>query len=774
MNLIMKLFCLLFSLAFIESAFALTARVETTNGVPRIMVDGKAVRSRMFWGAPGSIPLKIGTAQEQSFEFVASESASNGTMHFRFGQSAGEIILDEIRVFDLTDKREILSSDFENGDDSFKGWNIWPPQNNVGNVEVVPNFGHDKSAGLRINLKAPNDGNWPDFHIYHNADLPLIENHRYRVSFWAQATPARDLMVAFYRPGTSYTHLGGPKGAYQNQIQLAAQAGVNFVSFPVGLPWPEAGQNADWNSVDVACRQVLKANPKALLIPRIPMDPPSWWCKANPTEVMQWEDGAHGNFAVPASPLYRRDSAARLTALIEHLEASFGDHVAGYHPGGQNTAEWFYEGTWKKPLNGYSPADLVAWRLWLSQKYASDAALQNAWHKPEITRADVSVPTPEERHAAKGILREALSEQHLIDWAQFQQEAMADCVVELAHAARTASRGRKLVLFFYGYSFEFGPIGNGPATSGHYALRRVLNSPDIDILCSPISYFDRALGGSAPTMTPAESIELAGKLYLREDDTHTYLASGDQPGSADHVTTADESIEELTRNVAQEATRNFGAWWMDLGASGWFNDAALWEQQKLLNKVCDAFIEKPTPFRPEVAVILDERAMCRVAAGGNAFTGPNIYEVRRALGRMGAPYGQYLLDDVLAGRVKAKLYIFLNAWDITPAQRVQLQNLTRGATDIYRSIDASLLTSDLLRQITKQAGVHLFTDKDCNVYANGDYLALHGAQDGPVVVDVGKKYIVLDVIMNEQIADGPKFSLPLKKGETRVLKLIKE
>ena len=109
----MKIFTLLFSFCLIQAAFALTARVETANGVPRIMVDGKPVRGRMFWGGPGSTPLKIGeAAHQESFEFAASDSAINGTMHFRFGQKPGEILLDDIRVFDLTDNREILSNDF--------------------------------------------------------------------------------------------------------------------------------------------------------------------------------------------------------------------------------------------------------------------------------------------------------------------------------------------------------------------------------------------------------------------------------------------------------------------------------------------------------------------------------------------------------------------------------------------------------------------------------------------------------------------------------------
>jgi hypothetical protein len=93
---------------------------------------------------------------------------------------------------------------------------------------------------------------------------------------------------------------------------------------------------------------------------------------------------------------------------------------------------------------------------------------------------------------------------NLIDFAEFQQQMMADCVCELARAARRASGGRKLVVFFYGYVFEFGAIRNGPATAGHYALRRLLDCPDIDVLCSPISYFDRGLGESGPAMTAAE------------------------------------------------------------------------------------------------------------------------------------------------------------------------------------------------------------------------------------------------------------------------------
>ena len=428
------------------------------------------------------------------------------------------------------------------------------------------------------------------------------------------------------------------------------------------------------------------------------------------------------------------------------------------------------------------------------------------------------MPTPAQRRASPtGILRDPATEKPLIDFAEFQQQAMADLVCELAHAARQASHGRKLVVFFYGYVFEFGPIRLGPATCGHYALRRVLDCPDIDVLCSPISYFDRGIGGSAPAMTAAESVALAGKMWLFEDDTRTYLGSGEFPGKYDGAKDLAETQTMLRRNVAEEATRNFATWWMDLGMTGWFNDPRMWEEMKRLDAVDRVFLEKPIPYRPEVAAVIDERSMLETSASAWTVTEPGIYQVRRPLARMGAPYGQYLLDDVVRGRVRCealrlsqRLAAFSRAaagacaphprdacrvWcyapglhdgdrtspeamrELTgfrlvpvspakawatptdpgkaarPANSVRcrrsqsprcLPPRTRPLTKPWRptrmappqshcarrpaagrcSSAPPGLTSDLLRLAARKAGVHLYTQTDCNVYANGPIVAL--------------------------------------------------
>ena len=87
-----------------------TARVDATAGVPRLMIDGKPVRARMFWGDIGSRPVVARkNGRQVIFEFspLADEPAT-ATMHFRFGNEPGDVYLDDIRVVDIATGRDVL------------------------------------------------------------------------------------------------------------------------------------------------------------------------------------------------------------------------------------------------------------------------------------------------------------------------------------------------------------------------------------------------------------------------------------------------------------------------------------------------------------------------------------------------------------------------------------------------------------------------------------------------------------------------------------------
>ena len=76
---------------------------------------------------------------------------------------------------------------------------------------------------------------------------------------------------------------------------------------------------------------------------------------------------------------------------------------------------------------------------------------------------------------------------------------------------------------------------------------------------------------------------------------------------------------------------------------------------------------------------------------------------------------------------------------------------------------------DLLRLAAREANVHLYTNSDCNVYANGPYLVLHASRAGPVQIDTGQAGPLRDLLTGESLGLGPRVTLDLRKGETRIL-----
>ena len=340
---------LLFAQAFLlatllasTSTSALEVRVRPKSGVPLIHVNGEPVRGRMFFGIPGRSEIKLKKGENRvSFEFEAIQSEPRrATMHLRFGQRPGTILLDDIQVVEGGSNREVIPKcGFDNGMSDFtRNWTHWPTgdENTVAKIDVAP--GPDEgNRVLRIQLSEPAKRKWPDFHVYHLPNLSLEKGRTYHVTLRIWTDVERSLNLAFYRPGSVFVPLGTAPGVFEDQVALARDAGIDFVSLPVPMPWPRPGEEPDYSAADAVCRNVLRVNPKVLLLPRIGMEPPKWWKNKYPDHVMVWEDGKQPQGVAVASPQYRKDAAAALAAFVRHLEEKFGENVAGYHPCGHNT-----------------------------------------------------------------------------------------------------------------------------------------------------------------------------------------------------------------------------------------------------------------------------------------------------------------------------------------------------------------------------------------------------------------------------------------------------
>lgn len=99
--------------------------------------------------------------------------------------------------------------------------------------------------------------------------------------------------------------------------------------------------------------------------------------------------------------------------------------MAGYHPAGGNSREWFYGGTWHSSFSGYDKNTLAAWRVWLKKKYGTPENLAKAWNcaAPDSFEK-IPLPTQAEREAPAYII-DPKTQWKLADLNLFLQDEMA-------------------------------------------------------------------------------------------------------------------------------------------------------------------------------------------------------------------------------------------------------------------------------------------------------------------------------------------------------------
>ena len=481
-------------------------------------------------------------------------------------------------------------------------------------------------------------------------------------------------------PPRFFFYWAGSRSSETNAATLrtVAAAGVDLIEVGIAhsflspkrerVRWTAFEGPDDWSIADDQVRKAIEAHPNGKFLLRVFVNAPKAVLEANPDWCMRFEDDdaeKGPRMASPSCRPYREAVCAYLKRAVKHFSETFPNHYAGIHPSGQNSGEFFYDKAWTK-LSGYDKHTLAAWRKWLAERGESAAAT-------------AEVPTPAERKAKEdgSVLLDPVKRRRVIQFNQFLQDEMSDFVAEMARACREASGDKKLVVFFYGYAWEFNALPNGPAASGHYGLMRLLEKAPraIDILCGPIGYFNRRYpDGFAPVMSAAETLASHGILWLNEDDTRTYRDPRrdrlyTQEGT---LTTCENNCKVMLRNTAQEAIRGLGSWWMDLYGHGWYDDPALWEVQRRLWPSERALLARPRPYTPDVAAIVGEQSQLHFSAGAQAVTRPLIYTVRGEFDKAGVRYGQYLLEDVLKNPPPAKVQVFLSANYLTSADRAAL------------------------------------------------------------------------------------------------------
>uniref|UniRef100_UPI00286B22D3 beta-galactosidase n=1 Tax=Armatimonas sp. TaxID=1872638 RepID=UPI00286B22D3 len=455
----------------------------------------------------------------------------------------------------------------------------------------------------------------------------------------------------------------------QRQIRFAYEAGVRLFTVLCHLPWKTRSGERRFDLLDSVIGFVAENAPEALVLPRLIFSPPASWVRQNPGEMVRYASGEQGDVSLGSRLFWEGEAEEALRAAVEHVaQGPHASRVFGFY---LEHGEWLHE---KGVGYDLSDANVAAFRSWLRARYKNSVvAFRAAWYSGSVSFETVQIPSwpvP----SGPGVFLSP-KEAQWSDFHRFMSERVAEVINRLAKAVKEASGGRSAVAVSCGYTLEL-----ARTSSGHLALAEVLASPHVDILTAPLSYNGRLPGGAAPLPLPIESVALAGKLCILEDDTKTFLASGTTPDTYNpHVPTVEGTRAVHVRNFGAALAHGAGISYMDLWGEGWLDDRETWEFLGGLREIAELYATRRRNPRvranadPDVAVIVDEASFFDVR--DERLLEKLISEQRDVLLRSGARIGFYLQSDLLRKNFpeSPRLLIFLNAFRIEPAVRAAIR-----------------------------------------------------------------------------------------------------
>lgn len=459
------------------------------------------------------------------------------------------------------------------------------------------------------------------------------------------------------------------------QVRMASEAGIHIHSLPVRCPRLGDGVTPNIEWAESLLERFVRIDDRAMFLMRIyPGPDQGWreWPEIDPDQFEAYLDGTRSATQLSmAADLAWGGGDRDLADIVTRLEAGrFGDRILLYHPG--CLAHENFPASYREKGPDVSPANTRRFRAWLRERYATDAALREAWGRPEVTLDTAEAPRCDPArfpmHTARGgpvdVFYGLPGERDWVDFSAYTSDLVSERLLRQARVVREATGGRKLVGLFYGYTWELcGSLG------GHFRLDRLLASPDVDVLASPYSYADRQPGGAGNFMSPVDSIALHGKLWMNEDDTRTSLAdmsvAGDWAFFEETAVDLPRTQGILDRNVSSAVLHRAGTWWMDLTASNAFGSADLWSMLHDRLVEANALGLGQAPLAPDVALIVDERSKHFVKSDWDA-NWWSLAELRDKTAKTGVSLGYYLLSDFLSGAVpRCKAYVFPNSFAMT-------------------------------------------------------------------------------------------------------------
>jgi hypothetical protein len=531
----------------------------------------------------------------------------------------------------------------------------------------------------------------------------------------------------------SYIHLGNPVNP--RFFQEMVDAGIRIFFCPwlsnrsrfcggrgCDEYWPEQGA-PDFSILDEWMTMLAGMAPDVWFIPRLYLDTPAWWAARHPEELVRFADSdeaaplakrgfpydAQASFA---SSRWREDVAGVLRQLVSHVETGpHGNRVLGYMLNSGGTEEWINWGAQQGRLPDYSAPALAAFRHWLARTYGDDAGLRRGWGDPRISIGGIGIPSEAvRRRGSPRLIRDPRLDRAAIDYDLFLSDLGAETLLHFCRTVKEATDGRRLTGAFYGYLLWQSGLVNPIVNNGHLALRKLLDSPDIDFLTGITSYDNREPGGPGSFMLPLESLQAAGKLHFSEVDVRTHLISTPRtekfetdPGGLQGcwpLRNAGESVAVYRREFAHQLVHG-SAWWnFDMGG-GWYSCPELIEEFTRQSRIAQQALDWDMSSLAQVAGIVSgkspafQRFYRMQDVHGREWVDLQCDRSTANLYKAGMPLDWWMTDDL--GRPELRRYkvlYFHNATYLSPAERASVEALkSDGRTLVFVGLPG-LLTED--------------------------------------------------------------------------------
>lgn len=444
-----------------------------------------------------------------------------------------------------------------------------------------------------------------------------------------------------------------------------------------GSMWTGYGEY-DFTSLDGVIYETLQGAPKAKLMLMLDADPPTWWFRKNPDAYAVDSKGNRVGISY-ASEKWRQDVGVFYQALLAHVLAQpYAGHMYAVKISAGTTFEWQYYGVTLSECADFGKDALTAFRKWLKEKYVTDEALAEAWGRKGVTFETAAVPSYDERKSTSyGTLLDGKSQRNVIDFETFMCDMTTDSILYLSKVVKEAIENKWIVGTYNGYlthglTYEANGLANA-------SISRILASPYIDFLCSPICYDERLLGMSASYMMMVDSIITAGKLPIIECDSRTvyFDSKSTNPallGEWGKTYTLKESIEALKRDFANMMIKGAGLWWYDM-YGGWFDDPEIYSMIKTAKAEWDKAVQKNVESNSRIAFIVGDDIATTLAYnfdGTYHYLYESLYEQKESLGHIGTSYDMLYLSDIEDGFAREYDVYLILATNVTETQKAAI------------------------------------------------------------------------------------------------------